>query len=67
MTDIDISNNTRLMREMIEGINQAAGGCSQLTHQLQAPQFILIRRILNATSEGILKEIKFPTRRIVRV
>lgn len=34
---------TVILREMLESLNQAIGGCDHLIHHLQDPRFIFIR------------------------
>lgn len=44
-----------VINEMVEGLIQAEGAASQLTHHLQDPRFMIIEQALALMKEGIIQ------------
>jgi hypothetical protein len=55
-------DQVRMLKDLSEGLRQAIGGATQLSHALRAPQFIMIRQALELTQEAIMEVTKFKTR-----
>ena len=46
--------NAKFLREIIEGLDQAIGACSQFIHVFQDPRWNTIRNMLLTVKEGIM-------------
>lgn len=44
----------QLLNQMIDGLKQASGGCSQLIHTRQDPRFLVLRQAIDLAVEGII-------------
>lgn len=53
---IAVSEQPKILNDMLEGLGQAIGACSQLIHFLQDPRFILLRDFLDLAHEGITEQ-----------
>lgn len=57
---IIVAQNPTLLRELMEGLTQAIGGCSQLVHQMGGDaRFMVIREALELTKEGLMSMTSF--------
>ena len=54
-----------LMGDMIDGLTQATGACSQLIHLLQAPQFIFIREMLDGAKHATTMMATYEAKRTI--
>lgn len=52
---------THLLVEMIEGLRQAEGACSQLIHSHQDFRWSIIRESIELTKEGVSHVATMPT------
>lgn len=59
---LKIHDQPRLLSELLEGITQAEGACSQLIHAMQDPRFMVMRHALELTKEGIIEVATFNAR-----
>lgn len=41
----------RLLNEMIGGLAQSTGGCSQLLHMRQDPRWMMMRKVIESASD----------------
>lgn len=60
--DINVSEQPKILNELIAGLKQAAGGASQLIHQLDDPRWIMIREAIELTQEGVFQVASFATK-----
>jgi len=67
MTEINVSEQPRILNELIEGLRQASGGCSQLTHALGDPRWMMIRECVDLTQEGVLSLATFAASKVSTV
>lgn len=57
---IFVAQNPTLLRELMEGLTQAIGGCSQLVHQMGGDaRWLMIRDALELTKEGLMSMTSF--------
>lgn len=63
--DVKISEQPKLLKELAEGLTQAAGACSQLTHALQDPLWMDFRETLEMTQERVMKVATFEARKTI--
>ena len=56
-----------VLKELVESLGQAAGACSQLIHQQQNPNFIVIRQAVELMKEGVLGLATFEAKKITPI
>jgi len=59
MKNINIADQPKLLRELVDALTQASGAASQLTHTMSDPRWILIRESIDLTKEGVINVITF--------
>lgn len=64
---IKVSDQPKLLNELIEGLTQAIGGCSQLTHTMQDPRWMQMREMIELARERVMYEASFEARKIKMV
>lgn len=62
MKELKVSDQPRLLNELVQALSQAAGGASQLIHQMQDPRWMMIREAIELTQEGVLEVATFATK-----
>lgn len=67
MKEIKISDQPRLLNELVEAISQAAGASGQLIHTMNDPRWMVIREALDLTKEGVLKLATFAASKVTAV
>ncbi len=50
----NIKDEPRLLRELVESLQQASGGAGQLIHALTDPRWIVIRETIDKMKEGVI-------------
>lgn len=61
---IKVSEQPRLLKELVDGLAQAGGGASQLIHTLSDPRWMIIRDAVELSKEGIMEIASFEARKI---
>ncbi len=64
MTITNPKSQSRILNEMVDGITQAAGACSQLIHTMQDPRWMTIREMLELTKEGMVASATYAAKKI---
>lgn len=64
MDKVNVSSQPLLLNQLIEALNQAAGGASQLIHGMQDPRWMVIRDSVELTKEGVLEIATFAAQKI---
>lgn len=64
MKTISIAEQPKLLNELIEGLTQAIGACSQLTHTMQDPRWMTMREMVELAREGATLTATFEARKI---
>lgn len=64
---IDVSSQPVLLNQLVEALNQAAGGASQLIHTMSDPRWMIIRDSIELTKEGVLEIATFAASKITTI
>lgn len=64
MNNIKISEQPKLLNDLVESLRQAAGGASQLVHMMGDPRWMMIREAIELTQEGVLGIMTIETKKI---
>ncbi len=67
MTDTKLSDQPRLLNDLIESLGQASGATSQLIHMHQDPRWMMIRDALDLAREGCIGLATFQARKVTPV
>lgn len=65
--NIDISEQPVLLNQLVEALNQAAGGASQLIHAMQDPRWLMVRDMIELTKHGALDQATFAASKITAI
>lgn len=64
---INISEQPRLLSELVDSLAQASGGASQLIHSLGDPRWIMIREAVDLLKEGVMSIASFEAKKITLI
>lgn len=67
MKNIAISDQPRILNELVESLGQAAGAAGQLIHTMSDPRWMVIRESLDLAKEGVLKVATFAASKVTAV
>lgn len=57
----------KLLNDLIGGLSQASGACSQLVHMRQDPRFMLLRKTIDSASSVCKAHAQFSATKLNRV
>lgn len=52
-TEPTVRNKSQLLTDILDGLTQANGGCSQLMHSLRDPRWMMVREQIDRTKTVI--------------
>lgn len=55
----------QMLQQLIEGLTQAEGACSQIIHQHEDPRWMMIRQALSLTKEGCFLRATFEAKKTI--
>lgn len=67
METIDVSSQPVLLNDLVEALNQANGGASQLLHAMQDPRWMIIRDSIELVKHGALQVATFNVSKITAI
>jgi hypothetical protein len=65
LSEVKISDQAVLLKDLIGSLNQAEGACSQLIHHHSDPRWMFLREAIHVTTQGCLKVATFEARKSV--
>jgi hypothetical protein len=64
MPEIQVSDQPKLLEDILASLNQAVGGASQLAHSQRDPRWLFIREIVECTQGMVLEQATFAASKI---
>lgn len=67
MGQLDVSDQPKLLNELVESLGQAVGAASQIIHLHQDPRWMMVREALELAREGVMSVATFEARKVTIV
>jgi hypothetical protein len=67
MTETKLQEAPKILNNLIDGLKQASGGCSQLIHGRQDMGWLVLRQAIDLATEGCISVATFQATKVTAV